>query len=110
RAERRPPGRERDRSLAIWHPVQDVSHVLQLYRVRQVADWVAGDDDEPTAAPRTDRESRQAPRTPPAVAADEPGRDATAQADCDRAVTLRTPTEDEPLRLLVAGDFTAQVL
>ena len=110
RAERRPPGRERDRSLAIWHPVQDVSHVLQLYRVRQVADWVAGDDDEPTAAPRTDRESRQAPRTPPAVAADEPGRDATAQADGDRAVTLRTPTEDEPLRLLVAGDFTAQVL
>lgn len=110
RAERKPPGRERDRSLAIWEPVQDVSHVLQLYRVRQVADWIAGDDDEPTAAPRTDRESRQAPRTTPAAPRDETGDVAPAPGTGDRAVTLRTPTEDEPLRLLVAGDFTAQVL
>ena len=110
RAERKPPGRERDRSLAIWEPVQDVSHVLQLYRVRQVADWIAGDDDEPTAAPRTDRESRQAPRTTPAAPPDETGDADPAPGTSDRAVTLRTPTEDEPLRLLVAGDFTAQVL
>jgi hypothetical protein len=43
RAERKPLGRERDRALAVWHPVQDVSHALQLHRVRQFADWVAGE-------------------------------------------------------------------
>ncbi len=113
RAERKPPGAERDRSLAIWHPVQDVSHVLQLYRVRQVADWIAGgDDDEPAAAPRSDRESRQAPRSAPADPLDstDTGADAPDRAGDDQTVGLRTPTEDEPLRLLVAGDFTAQVL
>ena len=41
---------------------------------------------------------------------DLPGDVAPAPGTGDRAVTLRTPTEDEPLRLLVAGDFTAQVL
>lgn len=110
RAERKPPGAERDRSLAIWHPVQDVSHVLQLYRVRQLADWIAGDDDDQVAAPRTDRESRQAPGTAPADPRDDTRPDGEAPVDGDRAVTLRTPTEDDPLRLLVAGDFTAQVL
>jgi hypothetical protein len=117
RAERKPPGRERDRALAIWHPVQDVSHVLQLYRVRQVADWVAGDEDEPAATPRTDRESRRAPGTTPADEPDGAAGDDTATDDGtddgtaeDGAFALRTPTEDEPLRLLVTGDFTAQVL
>jgi hypothetical protein len=125
RAERKPPGPERDRSLAIWHPVQDVSHVLQLYRVRQVADWVAGDDDEPSAAPRTDRESRRAPGTAPTddtgtgtgtdgETETETGTDGDTEAGVsagdDGAFALRTPTADEPLRLLVSGDFTAQVL
>lgn len=110
RAERKPPGDERDRSLAIWHPVQDVSHVLQLYRVRQVADWIAGDDDEPATVPRTDRESRQAPGTAAADPPDDDDAGVETPVDGNDAVTLRTPTEDEPLRLLVAGDFTAQVL
>ena len=112
RAERKPLGAERDRSLAIWHPVQDVSHVLQLYRVRQVADWLAGGDDDPVTTPRTDRESRQAPGTTPTDPPDDAvaGTGSDGPVDGDRAVTLRTPTADEPLRLLVAGDFTAQVL
>ena len=114
RAERRPAGPERDRALAIWHPVQDVSHVLQLYRVRQVADWLAGDDDEPADAPRTDRESRQAPSDASrAAAGDAPDDGAADPADPggdEAAFTLRTPSADEPLRLLVAGDFTAQVV
>jgi hypothetical protein len=41
-AEQQPIGPGRDRALAVWHPVQDVSHVLQLYRIRQLADWAAG--------------------------------------------------------------------
>ena len=121
RAESKPPGPERDRSLAIWHPVQDVSHVLQLYRVRQLVDWVAGDDDEPAAAPRTDRQSRQAPGTAPpddtgtgtgTEGGDGPdGETETGSpAGDDGAFALRTPTADEPLRLLVSGDFTAQVV
>src|SRR5262249_7664626 len=43
KAEQKPLGPGRDRALAVWRPVQDVSHVLQLYRIRQVADWATGD-------------------------------------------------------------------
>ena len=70
RAERKPLGPERDRELAVWHPVQDVSHALQLYRVRQLADWLAGNDDDhrggspvPQATPETEAGREQASRT-----------------------------------------------
>jgi hypothetical protein len=70
RAERKPLGPERDRELAVWHPVQDVSHALQLHRVRQVADWLAGNDDDnrggspvPAATPETEAGREQASRT-----------------------------------------------
>ncbi|HEY7071351.1 MAG TPA: hypothetical protein VH479_14590, partial [Acidimicrobiales bacterium] len=58
RAERQAPGPGRDRALAVWHPVQDVSHALQLHRLRQFADWVTGNDDGdgspvPEPAPET---------------------------------------------------------
>ena len=43
RAERKPLGDDRDRALAIWHPVQDVAHVLQLDHLRTFADDVATD-------------------------------------------------------------------
>jgi hypothetical protein len=112
RAERKPPGAARDRSLAIWHPVQDLSHVLQLYRVRQVADWAAGDDDDPPAAPaESARDSRRAPGSPRDGQAD--GTDTATPADegdGGAPFALRTPTADEPLRLWIGGDFTAQVL
>lgn len=105
RAERRAPGPGRDRALALWHPVQDVSHVLQLHRVRQLGDRLAGDgDDGPAAAPR-DR------RTTTTAAGDEATTTtAAAGASGDPAPAgLRTPTPDEPLRLWVGGDSMAQI-
>lgn len=82
RAERKPLGPGRDRSLAIWHPVQDLSHILQLHRFRQLGDALAGDDDGGSSSTAT-----------------------TVPLD-ERAVRpdLRVPTADEPLRLWVGGD------
>lgn len=105
RAERRPPGDERDRALAILHPIQDVSHVLQLHRVRQAADRLAGDDgDDPGTTPAPP--SRRAPGADDGA----PAPDEAAGRDVEGAFALRTPTADEPLRLWVGGDFMAQAL
>jgi lysophospholipase L1-like esterase len=63
RAEQRQPGAARDRSLAIWHPVQDVSHALQLHRVRELADWLVGEDGDDRAGgpPPSGEEARGEP-------------------------------------------------
>jgi uncharacterized protein len=110
KAEQEPLGPKRDRALAVWHPVQDVSHVLQLYRVRQLADWAAGNDHAhrggsaaPEAAPST-----KAPASPTAPAATGPSTGAAASAPAAPAA-LRTPTSGKPLRLWVGGDSLAQV-
>lgn len=84
RAEEKPFGPGRDRSLAIWHPVQDVAHVLQLHRLRDLGDALAGNEDDDDAP---------APTTVPAA----------APAAVVRP-ELRTPTSEEPLRVLMAGD------
>ncbi len=42
RAERKPFGDGRDRSLAIWHPVQDIAHLTQISRLRDLGDWLGG--------------------------------------------------------------------
>lgn len=86
RAERKPLGAGRDRSLAIWHPVQDVAHVLQLHRVRTLGDALAGDD-----APSDDA-------APPSNHSDS---EPTAIAPVP---TLRLPSAAEPLRVWVGGD------
>jgi hypothetical protein len=119
RAERRPPGGDRDRALAVWEPVQDVSHALQLHRIRQVADWAAGDDGNDT----TPLGSRDQARAGSAASGDastatttpsDEGDGGAAPADDasgpQRAPELRQPTEDEPLRLWVGGDSMAQEL
>lgn len=82
RAEQQPLGPGRDRSLAIWHPVQDISHVLQLHRIRRLGDALVGGDDEPAGTTGT-----------------------PAPID-ERAVrpVLRAPTAEAPLRLWVGGD------
>jgi hypothetical protein len=111
RAERRPPGPQRDRALAVWHPVQDVSHALQLHRIRELADWVAGGDDGEAAAPAPGRGSRDRGGTHDAgggVAGGDDEVEGTSDTPA-RDGELRTPTEDEPLRLWVGGDFMAQV-
>jgi hypothetical protein len=113
RAERRAPGAQRDRALAVWYPVQDVSHVLQLHRIRELADWAAGDDDGEVAAPAPGRGSRDrgAGSRGPGGAADAGDDEAAGTSDTPAgAGELRTPTEDDPLRLWVGGDFMAQLL
>lgn len=108
RAERQPPGRARDRALAVWHPVQDVSHALQLHRVRQLADRMVGGDDDEGTAPARDTRRRPADddaREATTTTAPEAGAAEAAPA----AVELRTPTAHDPLRLWVGGDSMAQV-
>jgi hypothetical protein len=87
RAERMPLGARRDRSLMVWHAVADVSHVLQLHRIRDLADAIAGSDDPsdpsvPVALPPAAVEEAL-PRVRP---------------------TLRQPTADAKLRLYIGGD------
>ena len=106
KAEQRPLGPGRDRALAVWRPVQDVSHVLQLYRIRQLADWATGDD-------HAHRGGSAVPRSHPATGATSttaPATDGTAKAGAPAAPAgLRTPTAAKPLRLWVGGDSLAQV-
>lgn len=108
RAERKPPGPGRDRSLAIWHPVQDVSHALQLHRIRQLADRLAGDGgdhgDDREAAPLP---SQHDTRRPGGAAPAEPAPPTTAAPDA--APEVRTPTEDDPLRVWIGGDSMAEL-
>lgn len=114
RAERKPAGAGRDRSLAIWHPVQDVSHALQLHRVRELADRLAGGDEGAPAGPLvTPRDRRRAPGQPAPGETDDPatGGAPTAPGDGDAATAPqpRTPTAAEPLRLWIGGDSMAEV-
>ncbi len=85
RAERKPLGSGRDRSLYLWHPVQDLAHITQLYRLRSLGDLIVGEDrgsgDLAAALPEDDR---SAPR--------------------NVRPELRTPTADDPLRLYIGGD------
>jgi len=89
RAERKPLGSARDRSLMLWHPVQDISHITQLHRLRQLGDLVAGNEDQ------------------------RGGDDLVASLPEDRAEPpvarevkpeLRVPTPADPLRVYIAGD------
>lgn len=87
RAERKPLGAGRDRSLAVWHVVASVSHVLQVSRVRGLADAMAGDDG-------TNRSSAGPPssiETGPAV-----------------KPTVRQPTPTAKLGMLIVGDSVAR--
>ena len=87
RAEQKPLGDDRDRALAMWHPVQDVAHVLQLHRLRDVADTLAGDDG-----------SRGAASLVPAAAPTIPTPTIPTRPE------LRVPTAEAPLRVWVGGD------
>jgi uncharacterized protein len=107
KAEQRPLGPGRDRALAVWRPVQDVSHVLQLYRIRQAADWATGDDHAHrggSAVPTTRPASGTTATTAPAS-----GGTAAPATPPPAPAGLRTPTAAKPLRLWVGGDSLAQV-
>lgn len=85
RAERKPLGSDRDRSLYLWHPVQDIAHLTQLYRLRALGDLLVGED-----------------RGSGDLAAAVPGDDGAS--DLDVRPELRTPSVDDPLRLYIGGD------
>jgi uncharacterized protein len=108
RAERQEPGPGRDRALAVWHPVQDVSHALQLHRVRQFADWVAGNDDDGSPVPEPAPETAGLPgrRELPRPGGDLP--DAVSPPTTAGPAELRTPTAERPLRLWVGGDSMSE--
>lgn len=85
RAEREPFGPGRDRSLAIWHPVQDIAHVTQLHRIRILGDKIVGDDD-------------RGGDLLGAIPADDDGPALAVRPE------LRFPSADDPLRIYVGGD------
>jgi lysophospholipase L1-like esterase len=85
RAERKPLGSGRDRSLAIWHPVQDLAHVTQISRLRDLGDWAVGNEDQGGGGIPLDGTPTDVP------------------ADAVRP-TLRPPTAGEPLRVYIGGD------
>ena len=114
RAERKPAGAGRDRSLAIWHPVQDVSHALQLHRIRELADRLAGGDEGAPVEPLvTPRDRRRAPGQPAPDTAGDATADGAATApgdgDAPTAPQPRAPTAADPLRLWIGGDSMAEV-
>jgi lysophospholipase L1-like esterase len=84
RADRKPLGPDRDRSLYLWHPVQDIAHVTQLSRLRTLGDQIVGDD-------RGDGDLVSA------VPSDGPHAPAARPE-------LRSPTAKDPLRIYVGGD------
>ena len=84
RAESKPLGAARDRSLAIWHPVQDVANVSQISRLRDLGDWLVGNEDEGGTVPVVS--------------------DPSEVPDDAVRPTLRAPTADEPLRVYIGGD------
>ena len=107
RTERRDPGPARDRELAVWHPIQDLSHALQLHRVRQFADWVAGNDDDdrpPVPEPAPETASLPGRRELPRPGGDLPDTPPTTEGPA----ALRTPTTARPLRLWVGGDSMSE--
>jgi len=91
RAERKPLGAGRDRALAFWHPVQDVSHVLQLHRIRDLGDALVNDDRRPAGV------------TPPPISSPTDER-AVPTVTVPPRPELRAPTPADPLRVWVGGD------
>jgi uncharacterized protein len=114
-AERKPFGWPRDLSLMVWHPVQDLSHVLSLNRPRQ---WIDDLTNRSTSNPDPGFEF------PPQAAGGDGAAPTTTVADPEAAPTttsstttttvppapeLRTPTAEAPLRVWVGGDSMSQV-
>lgn len=96
RAESKPFGWGRDVSLAIWHPIQDVSHLLRLDVPREAVDRAIGraddgDDDFEFPVETAD----PAPTATTTTVPPEP--------------ELRTPTATDPLRVWIGGDSMSQV-
>ncbi|MBK5223888.1 MAG: DUF459 domain-containing protein [Acidimicrobiia bacterium] len=113
-AERKPFGWPRDVSLAVWHPVQDVSHRLRLTAPRDAIDEAtgrAGDDadDEFEFPPAPDDTATPPGTTTPGTSTPGDETPATTTTTTPPEPELRTPTAEEPLRVWVGGDSMSQV-
>lgn len=122
-AERKPFGWSRDVSLAVWRPLQDVSHLLRLNLPRQWIDERTGraegrgdtDFEFPPVTERPDTRPGDEPASPPDAGPPDNG-DATSPTTSSTTTTtappqpeLRSPSVDEPLRVWVGGDSMSQV-
>jgi uncharacterized protein len=114
-AERKPFGWSRDLSLAVWEPVQDLSHLLQLHRPREWIDEMtgrasAGPDEGfefPPPAGGGDDGATTTTTTTGDVAA--PATTTSTTAPPPPEPELRSPSADAPLRVWVGGDSMSQV-
>ena len=98
RAERKPFGAGRDRSLAIWHPVQDVGDLSQLTRLRDLGDWLVGNRDQGAGS--------LAPVPTTTTTSDATGTSGTGSTTSTTVARplLRAPSAEAPLRVYLAGD------
>jgi uncharacterized protein len=97
-AERQPFGPDRDRSLAVWRPVEDVATALQLTRGRETLDDLIGRGDDEAPPPTSAAEA-----TPPTSAVPVP-------TTAPPPALLRRPSATAPLSAYVAGDSLMQEL
>lgn len=113
-AKRKPFGWSRDLSLAVWEPVQDVSHLLRLNLPRQWVDDLTGRDDDggdsdfefPPVASGPDDEPDDQPDNGDAGT---PTSTSTTTTTAPPPPELRTPNAEAPLRVWVGGDSMSQV-
>lgn len=96
RAEQKPFGWQRDAWVAIWKPVDFVSHILFLDRPRAWLDEVTGRNDGP--GDNFVFPAQGATQTPGVEPTPTP-----------TPAPLRQPTAEEPLRVWIGGDSQAQV-
>ena len=111
-AERKPYGWSRDVSLAVWRPVQDVSHLLRLDLPRDAVDEATGraadDDAEDFEFPPADSETAGG-ASEEAASEEEPATSSSTTTTVPPEPELRTPTAEAPLRVWVGGDSMSQV-
>lgn len=111
-AERKPFGWSRDLSLAVWQPVQSVSHTLSLNRPREWVDSMTGrslgpDEGFEFPPPIGDDAAPPDDDAAPGNGSEQPDPPPTTEPPPDPE--LRTPTSEDPLRVWVGGDSMSQV-
>ena len=108
RAERKPLGHDRDRSLAVWHPVQDVANVTQISRLRDLGDWLAGNEDEGGSGVPLDVDpdpgSRRTRCGPPSARRPPTSRCASTSAATRSSATRATRSSTSPRQPAVRHD------
>lgn len=102
-ASTQPFGWQRTWAMRLTGPLQDVSHLTRLNVPRKVLSETAGTEDGPPP-----EDTRTVVTAPPLVGPDAPADGERAAASTTTTTApppeVRIPTEEEPLRIMVAGD------